>query len=85
MKENKATATIQGKYAGKMLTLKEASQYIRMGVTTLYECINDGSITYYQPARGVKLFNIDDLNAWLDIGKIPAGTVKAQANRKKEG
>jgi excisionase family DNA binding protein len=70
----------QGKYKDKMLTLKEAAQYLRMGVSTLYECVHDGSITYYQPPRGAKLFNIDDLDNWLDNGKIPAFTAKEQSN-----
>ena len=73
MKENKVT--VQGKYAGKMLTLKEAADYIRMGKSTLYECANNNSIRCFRPPLGVMLFNIDDLDKWLDIAEIPSGTV----------
>ena len=74
MKENRAAG--QGKYRDKMLTLKEAALYIRMGKSTLYECVNKNSIRCFRPSRGVILFNVEDLDKWLDIAEIPAGTVK---------
>ena len=79
MKENKA-----GKFKGKMLTLKEAADYLRMGKSTLYECVEDGSIRYYRPPRGKILFNIDDLDKWLDMAEVPAGTVGSIKNESKE-
>jgi len=77
MKESKTA--IQGKYAGKMLTLEEAAKYLRMGKSTLYECVNDGSISSFKPPRGPRLFNVDDLDAWLDRSEVPAGTVGQRA------
>jgi len=73
MKET--TIVEQGKYRDKMLTLEEAAKYLRMGKSTLYECVNDNSIRCFRPPRGKILFNVEDLDAWLDKGEIPAGTV----------
>jgi len=61
-----------GKYQDKMRTLEEAAKYLRMGKSTLYECANDGSIRCFRPKRGKILFNIDDLDAWLDTSEMPA-------------
>jgi excisionase family DNA binding protein len=74
MKENKAAD--QGKYQGKMLTLDEAAKYLRMGKSTLYDCVNKNSIRCFRPPRGPMLFNVEDLDAWLDKSEIPAGTVR---------
>ena len=75
MDENKAAT--QGKYGGKMLTLKEAAEYLRMGKSTLYECTKKTTIRYFKPPRGQILFNINDLDAWLDTSEIPSGTVES--------
>jgi excisionase family DNA binding protein len=45
-----------------------------MGKSTLYECVNKNSIRCYRPPRGVMLFNVEDLDKWLDMAEIPAGT-----------
>jgi len=74
MKENKAMN--QGKYKDKLLTLDEAAKYLRIGKSTLYECVSKCRIRYYKPPRGKILFNIDDLDSWLDKSEIPVGTVK---------
>lgn len=74
MKENKVVD--HGKYAGKMLTLEEAAKYLRMGKSTLYECINNSLIDCHRPPRGKILFNIEVLDAWLDKSEVPAGTAK---------
>ena len=73
MKENKAV--VHGKYEGKLLTLAEAAKYIHIGQSTLYECVRKCRIRYYKPPRGKILFNIDDLDAWLDKSEVPPGTV----------
>lgn len=72
MKKN--TVLVQGKYNGKLLTLKEAAEYLRMGPSTLYEKSNKGIIPCLPQPQGKKLFNIDVLDAWLEGN--PAGTVK---------
>jgi excisionase family DNA binding protein len=73
MKENKATD--QGKYKDKILTLAEAAKYLRMGKSTLYNCVNKNKIRCFRPPCGPMLFNVEDLDAWLDKSEIPAGTV----------
>jgi excisionase family DNA binding protein len=73
MKETKEVA--QGKYSDKMMPLKEAAQYIHIGKSTLYECVNRGKIRFYKPPVGQMLFNVEDLDKWLDMAEIPAGTV----------
>ncbi len=60
----------QGKYEDKMLTLEEAAKYIRMAKSTLYACIHKNIIRHFRPVRGKILFNVDDLDAWLDVGEI---------------
>jgi len=74
--EKKEKEAAQGKYSNKMLTLEEASKYLRMGKSTLYECVNDGLIDCHRPPRGKILFNIEVLDAWLDRSEVPAGTAK---------
>ena len=63
----------QGKYHGKLLTLKEAAKYIRMGESTLYQ--HRHKVGFIQPPKGKILFHIDALDAWIDVGTIPAGTI----------
>jgi excisionase family DNA binding protein len=65
---------VHGKYKDKILTLKEAADYLRMGKSTLYEKSNKGIIPCFPPSKGKKLFNIDVLDAWLEGN--PVGTVK---------
>ncbi|MDR1389567.1 MAG: helix-turn-helix domain-containing protein [Treponema sp.] len=77
MKENKVAD--QGKYQGKMLTLEEAAKYIRMGKSTLYDCVNKNSIRCFRPPQGPMLFNVEDLDKWLDMAEIPAGIVGYKA------
>jgi excisionase family DNA binding protein len=60
---------------GQLLTIDEASAYIRMGKTTFYECINTGKIPFFRPPRGKILLDTADLDDWLRISKVPAGTV----------
>ena len=71
MGEGKAPSL--GKYKDKMLTLAEAALYIRMGKSTLYKCASNNSIRCYRPPRGTLLFNVEDLDEWLDMAEIPAG------------
>jgi excisionase family DNA binding protein len=75
----------QEKYKDKMLSLKEAAQYIRMGKSTLYQCANRGKIRFYKPPVGQILFNVEDLDAWLDTSEIPVGTVKEKKKQEEGG
>lgn len=73
MKENK---TFQEKpVRGELLTIDEAAKYIHIGKSTLYECIDDGIFTVFRPPRGKRLIDSADLDDWLKMAKIPAGTV----------
>jgi excisionase family DNA binding protein len=67
MKENKSV--VHGKYEGKLCSLAEAAEYLHMGKSTLYEKARRGIIPSIRPPFGKILFNIDDLDAWLDAGK----------------
>jgi excisionase family DNA binding protein len=64
-------AEVQGKYKDKMLTLEEAANYIRIGKSTLYRCRH--KIGFHKPPVGKITFDIQDLDAWLEKSKIPAG------------
>lgn len=75
MKESMAETKKEKPVRGELLTFEEATKYIRMGKTTLYECIKDGTIPFFRPPRGKILFDSEDLNDWLRASKVPAGTV----------
>jgi excisionase family DNA binding protein len=60
---------------GKLLTVSEAAEYIRVGYVTLYDCIKRGEITFFRPPRGKILLDTADLDQWLRISKIPASTL----------
>jgi excisionase family DNA binding protein len=73
MKESKAQ---QDKpVRGQLLTIAEAAEYIHMGLTTLYACVHKGAIPFFRPPRGKILLDTADLDDWLRISKVPAGTV----------
>jgi excisionase family DNA binding protein len=67
MKETKVVN--QGKYEGKLRSLAEAAKYLHMGVSTLYVKAKRGVIPSIRPPFGKYLFDIDELDAWLDAGK----------------
>jgi excisionase family DNA binding protein len=60
---------------GRLLTIDEASKYIRLGKTNIYQCIKDGTFTFFRPPKGKMLLDSADLDDWLRISKIPAGTI----------
>jgi len=75
MAKKKISVSIPGKFEGKMRTIDEAADYLRMGRSTLYETYYDGLITGYPQKKGPMLFNVDDLDAWLETCKNPANIV----------
>jgi excisionase family DNA binding protein len=60
---------------GKLLTMAEAAEYIHIGLTTLYACVRNGAIPFFRPPRGKILLDTADLDDWLRVSKVPAGTV----------
>jgi excisionase family DNA binding protein len=75
VKENKAVPQQGRPVRGQLLTLKEAAEYIHIGLTTLYECINSGKIPFFRPPKGKILIDTADLDDWLRTSKVPSGTV----------
>jgi len=75
MKENNAVPPEQKPYRGKLMTFKEAANYIRMGHTCFYDCVRDGLFTPFRPPRGKRLIDSADLDDWLRVSKVPADTV----------
>ena len=75
MKENKTLPQQEKPVRGELLTVNEAAKYIRMGKATFYECINAGQISYFRPPKGKILVDTADLDDWLRVSKVPAGTV----------
>jgi excisionase family DNA binding protein len=74
MKENRTAD--QGKYKDKMLTYKEAAAYLRIGNSTIYEWVRKNIITCHRHPTGGIRFNVEDLDAFLDNGKVPVSAVK---------
>jgi excisionase family DNA binding protein len=66
---------IENPVRGQLLTIDEAAKYIRMGKTTFYDCINSGDISFFRPPWGKILLDTADLDDWLRMSKVPAGTV----------
>lgn len=75
MRESKAVSQEGNPVRGKLITVKEAAEYIHMGKATFYECISTGKIPFFRPPKGTILLDTADLNDWLRISKVPAGTV----------
>ena len=69
MRESKAAPQEE---TPELLTVKEACKYIRMGKTTLNECIKRGFITAIKPPIGKALIRKSDLDSWLNTYEIPA-------------
>jgi len=78
VKESKALPQAEN---SDLLTVKEACKYIRMGKTTLNDCIKSGLLTAIQPPRGHILIRKTVLDAWLNKYEIPAS--KEPRNRKE--
>jgi excisionase family DNA binding protein len=75
VRESKAVPQKEKPVRGQLLTIDEAAKYIRIGKTTLYECIHNGSIPFFRPPRGIILLDTADLDDWLRVSKVPASTV----------
>jgi excisionase family DNA binding protein len=75
VKESKAVPQQERPVRGQLLTINEAAQYIHMGLTTFYECVNTGKIPFFRPPKGKILLDTADLDDWLRMSKVPAGTV----------
>jgi excisionase family DNA binding protein len=68
-------ATEEKPVRGQLLTINEAAEYIHMSLTTLYECVHSRTIPFFRPPKGRILIDTADLNDWLRVSKVPAGTV----------
>jgi len=75
LKENKVKQHEEKPFRGELLTIDEAAKYIRMGKSTLYECIKKCEFSFFRPPRGRILIDSADLDDWLRIGKVPADTM----------
>jgi excisionase family DNA binding protein len=75
VKKSKAVPQQEKPVRGQLVTIDEGAEYIRLGKTTLYECIHSGKIPFFRPPRGKILLDTADLDDWLRISKVPAGTV----------
>jgi excisionase family DNA binding protein len=72
--KSKAVPQQENLVRGQLLSVKEATEYIRLGKTTLYDCVHSGAIPFFRPPRGKILLDSADLDDWLRISKVPAGT-----------
>ena len=75
MRENKAVPQKEKPVRGELVTVDEASRYIHLSKTNIYACTKNGSLPFFRPPRGKILFDTADLDDWLRMSKISAGTV----------
>jgi excisionase family DNA binding protein len=75
MRESKAASRQEKPVRGRLVTIDEGAEYIRLGKTTLYDCIHSGKLPFFRPPRGKLLLDTADLDDWLRVSKVPAGTV----------
>jgi excisionase family DNA binding protein len=75
VKKNKADPQQDRPVRGQLLTVNEAAKQIHVGLTTLYNSIHTGEIPFFRPPRGKILLDTADLDDWLRMSKVPAGTV----------
>jgi excisionase family DNA binding protein len=74
MRQSKVVPHEENPVRGQLLTIDEAAKYIRLGKTSLYDCIHGGNIPFFRPPRGKILLDSADLDDWLRVSKVSAGT-----------
>jgi len=75
MRQSNAIPPEQKPVRGKLLAVAEAAEYIHMGKSSFYDCLRDGVFPFFRPPRGKLLLDTADLDDWLRVSKVPAGTV----------
>lgn len=63
----------------KLIDIKEASEYLRMPVQTIYNKVNQNEIPYYKPGKKL-LFRISELDSWLEECKSQNYSVEEVAD-----
>jgi excisionase family DNA binding protein len=59
---------------GELITAKEASKYIHVGLTTLYYGVRCGKIPFFRPPVGKILFDTAQLDEYMRVSNISTGT-----------
>jgi len=62
------TATIE-----KPMTVSEAGEYLGLARSTIYQLINRKAIPYSKPNNGYVYFKKQDLDDYLNRGRVAAG------------
>ena len=74
MRENRAVQQQEKPVRGELMTVDEAVKYIRMGKTSLYECLGR-EIPFFRRPTGKIVIDSADLDDYLRMSRVPAGTV----------
>ena len=53
----------------KLLTAKEVAEYLRLSKSTIYKMTSQRVIPFIKLNNGKILFNLSDINAWLEKRK----------------
>ena len=73
MRLSKTIADQEKPFRGKLLTVKEAADYVRLGKSSMYNLIAKGTIRSFNPdhnGQGKKLVDSAALDDWLRIREI---------------
>ena len=74
-KENTIASPIQQSHLQQQthgLNAKAAVKYVGIALSTLYKHTSAGNIPYHKPGGKLISFKIEDLEAWLNEGRIPS-------------
>jgi len=76
MRKSSAVTQEEKPVRGKLLTVEEAAEKIGMSKEWIYKCMRKGSLPFpwFMPCPGKRLLDSADLDTWLFLIKVPAGT-----------
>ena len=75
LRGSKAVPLKEKPVRGELISVDEASRYIRLGKTSIYACAKDGLLSFSHPPIGILSLDTAVLDDWLRMSKISAGTV----------
>ena len=70
MEEKNATYNEHTDQPRRMLTPREAAEYLKLSVSTVYAYMQRRAIPYYNPGGHRVYIRVEDLNAWQSNNRV---------------